>query len=124
MSELKELNSKIASLQKQMEPLRTQQYELQEKQTETKNKKLLGKCFVSQNCYSSGKKWPLYTKVTGVKGGVISVVQIEKDCYGEIEIKASERWGMDDTYKEISKTDYNRRIEKLLDEILLKIWAA
>lgn len=89
-------------------------------------RKSVGKCFVYQNSYGSGEKWPLYAKVVSFdeKDMTYETVEFQQTSRNHIEIEHHRRynfqgvsWYFQNGWTEISASIYNREKRKCLRTI-------
>ena len=91
-----------------------------EKQKKIKsNLKLIGKCYKFHNSFG-GEKWWLYIQIVGLnKDGDLFAHKFQKDCYGDITIEADSKYSEpDNEYIPISKEEYKKATELILQEIM------
>lgn len=66
-----------AELEAQLGVIREKLWKIERAEATEACKKLIGKCFKTENCYSDDKRWPVYIKVTGVRNGLPEIFQFE-----------------------------------------------
>ena len=87
------LDKKIKQFEDKLQPLLRKKKEIEKQNRIQTNKKLIGKCFKTKNCYSSGEEWDLFIKIIGVsKEGFPVIEDFQKTIFDVIEF---------DKYKEI-----------------------
>lgn len=111
--------AKIAKLKKTVQAgykARNELDDLESRNKDKQNKKLIGKCYRYRNSYSSGDSWWLYAKITGVKDGWLNGWKFEKTTADRIEIWDTTIHRVDE-YQEITKEEFNQAWNELLNEL-------
>lgn len=100
-------------LQKTLETARAELQEIQAREAEERNRQLVGKCFIYQNCYSCPEGpqdyWWLYVRVIGVDGESLRTWSFQTDKYGKVEIEPSRLCGqLGSSHREISREEFDK----------------
>lgn len=108
---------RIDELRAQMQPLRDEIWDLEQKERLEELRVLVGKCFVYSNSYSGDVRWPLYQKVVAV-GDKLYAVGAQNDLAGRVEVRCKELFSFSGTEtlgNEISETEYRDGIKSCME---------
>mgnify|MGYP001023530512 CR=1 FL=1 len=80
------MRNKKSYLSKTIADARKELDKIECKESLTKNKKLLGKCFKFNNGYSGSNRWSVFIKVLYADANSLKGIVFETDCNGEQKI--------------------------------------
>jgi len=123
--ELRKVEKAITKFKKEkdriLNPLYKERNRIEEFVNNESGRKLIGSCYRFPNSYGSGDKWFGYLKIIGVKEGQIVVLQIQKTCYNDIEIKTDtkffEYFNDAEYYTSITPETFENHMKNFLKEI-------
>lgn len=92
---------------KQMTALQNQLNDIQDAERAKEYQAVIGRCYVYDNGYSHDRRWPLFTRVTGInENGFLVVIRTQIDCNGKLEMEETTLIGTATLGEEISFGKY------------------
>ena len=96
-----------AQLRNQLRIIQNQLSDIEDAERAKEYQGVIGKCFVYDNGYSHERRWPLFTRVTGVnENGWLVVIRTQIDCDGKLEMEETTLTGTATLGEEISFGKY------------------
>lgn len=83
--------------------------EIEDRERDERNARLVGKCLRYRNSYGDGESWWMYCRVLRVEDGNVITHEFQTTCRDEIEIKPSRRhfFGMSDGWRLIEEAEFD-----------------